>query len=108
VSAYGNNAYVDNVNVTTTTGIKTILNENFVSINPSVTSGNFMVKTSFDAPQNVKIKITDILGKEIRSIAKNNITNESFTIDLSAEANGAYLINMVTDSETYSKKIVKE
>lgn len=108
VSAYGNNAYVDNVNVTTTTGIKTILNENAVSINPSVTSGNILVKTSFDTPQNVTVKITDVLGREIKSISKNNISNDSFTIDLSAEANGAYFVNMIAGSETYSKKIVKE
>jgi len=108
VSAYGNNAYVDNVNVTTTTGIKTILNENAMSINPSVTSGTILVKTSFDTPQNVTIKITDVLGREIKSISKNNISNDSFTIDLSAEANGAYFVNMIAGSETYSKKIVKE
>ncbi|WP_172278063.1 S8 family peptidase [Chryseobacterium sp. LAM-KRS1] len=57
------------------------------------------------APKNSTFNVYDLSGKKIQSGTIN--TNEA-SVDLSSNANGIYIIEVKTDKETISKKIIKE
>ena len=63
----------------------------------------------FEIPGNyqgndLRFEISDLMGKKLKSISKNVSTGE---IDFSNLKNGTYIIRVITDKKTITKKIVK-
>ena len=107
VSAFGNNAYIDNVNLTVTTGINNLDNDRYIAVTNGDAAGMFHVKTSFSNPQTIKIVVTDVLGRQMDVVSKAGVTNDDISIDLANAAKGTYLINVITDSGSLSKKVIR-
>lgn len=82
---------------------------NSFNIIPNPSNGLVSVSFFINNTQDVKVFITDYLGRVIESKAvKSNIGENNIPFDLSSYNSGLYLITLVTDSFTETKKIVKE
>ncbi len=79
-----------------------LLKEN-ITVFPNPTKGQVKI-TSSDTI--LSCRIADISGKNIRQHSKLNTNN--YTIDLSGNPKGVYMITIVTDKETITKKVIKE
>lgn len=101
VSAYGNNLFVDNINVASSNSI----NEEeqiAVSIYPNPATDNFTVK--LDEASNVSIQVVDVQGKVV---ASQNVTGQTeTTVDASALAAGIYTVLVSTENGVATKKVV--
>jgi len=102
VNGYGNNVYLDDINITSSinSGIKT-LNNNVINLYPNPAS-SFVFIDGIDI-NNTTINIVDITGKNI----KTNITNSNL-IDISNLEKGVYFVVISNDKEKLISKFIKE
>ena len=82
---------------------------NSFNIIPNPSSGLVSLSFLLDKPQDINLNIFDYLGrliedKEVKGIQGSN----EIDLDLSSYNSGLYLITIVTDSFTETKKIIKE
>lgn len=99
-SAYGNNCYVDLINISGVVGIE---NQNSVSqelvIYPNPTDGKVTVLNA----ENSEISVFNILGQNILKINKAGVQN---TIDLTGLTQGNYFIKVTNGNSVTTKKVV--
>jgi hypothetical protein len=105
-SQYGDQMYLDDINITGVTGISTNDLASFVSVFPNPSNGMVYVNTSLPSSENVEIHIYDVLGRTIALVKQNDVTNTSFTFDLSDKTNGVYFVEIRTEEHFVTKKLV--
>ncbi len=82
---------------------------NSFDVVPNPSSGMLSVSISLDKVQDIKVFITDYLGRVLENKTVKSIQGENtIPLDLSSYNSGLYLISLVTDSFTETKKIIKE
>ncbi|HNR21242.1 MAG TPA: T9SS type A sorting domain-containing protein [Bacteroidia bacterium] len=108
VSDYGNNGYVDNVNVTITTGVTDAAIENSLSIFPNPAKDLVSVTAQLNKADDVTITIYDVTGRVIYTNELNNVTTINSKIDVNAFAKGTYILEVSTTEENIVRKIVVE
>jgi hypothetical protein len=80
-----------------------------LSIYPNPTSSKFNVAFSTENASNVSLRVVDFAGKLVYSndfVGNSNSINEH-VIDLTNQAEGLYILQIATDKNTISRKIVR-
>ncbi|MCY7408712.1 MAG: T9SS type A sorting domain-containing protein [Chitinophagales bacterium] len=90
-----------------TVSITDINNNIAFNIFPNPTSDLLTITTTKTLNNRVTITITDISGK-ILSEQKENFLNGNCSIDVSAFSQGIYLMNILSEKNSYAAKFVKE
>jgi hypothetical protein len=91
--------------VITTVGIADNSIDNTVMIYPNPSSGVFTVELLGSKPQTTSVKVFDVLGQ---LIYQSEITSAKGIINLSAQANGIYFIQMKTATGLHTMKVMKQ
>jgi photosystem II stability/assembly factor-like uncharacterized protein len=106
-SGYGNDLYVDNINIYNALGITgNSINTNSVKIYPNPSNGEFSIDLKDMDNTNVAISIYDAMGALItKSSVVTDGTEQHFSFDLSGHAKGLYLIKIATDKTTVNRII---
>jgi len=87
-------------------GIKEIHEDNFASIYPNPSAGEFIVEATFEKNNPLNISVTDALGRIIFSSAEMP-QNKIIRIRLNKEtANGIYFLKAYNSAQSFSGKIV--
>ncbi|HNU47522.1 MAG TPA: T9SS type A sorting domain-containing protein [Bacteroidia bacterium] len=102
VSGYGNNAYIDNVNVSLSTGINEVANTVF-ELYPNPTTGIVTIRTKTQN-SDYKIHFSDISGKEV--FVNTRIEGNIIKADFSTCSNGTYFAEIQTPNGTERSKFV--
>jgi hypothetical protein len=105
LSAYGNNGYIDDINITQNVGVGENSVTETISVYPIPSTGNVNVKLSQLNASTFTLTITDIAGKTISSTENVN-NNGTLNVDLSGLQNGSYLINIETPGQKIIKKVI--
>jgi len=105
LSAYGNNGYIDDINITQNVGVGENSVTETISVYPIPSTGNVNVKLSQLNASTFTLTITDIAGKTI-SRTENVNNNGTLNVDLSGLQNGSYLINIETPGQKIIKKVI--
>jgi hypothetical protein len=105
ISGYGNNGYVDDVNLTTTVGIGENAVEQSINVYPMPSTGNVSITVDKIQSSNFTVIITDVAGKLI-SREENVQNNGTLNVDLSAQENGTYFVTLETQGQRIIKKVV--
>lgn len=107
VSKYGNNLFVDNINVLNTTSINE--NESSVGVNiyPNPFSNIATIAFYNKENQNVIINIFDAYGKQISQINKGELAAGDYTeqFDGSNLPAGIYFVNIISGNSSVTKKV---
>jgi len=103
IDAYGNtNSCQSVIRINATSDLQNLFSQKII-IYPNPTTGFIYVKNDMEDIKNIKIfDQTGIKLQDIDKITKN------LTIDLSYYAKGIYFIQVITDKNIYTKKIVKQ
>lgn len=106
VSNYGNNFYVDDINVkTSTVGIAEIQNKPTFNVFPNPTTSTITIQSNSDF-QNAEIRIINALGKtEMQKLISNTNTT---VLDVSTLSNGIYFVEIQSNNNFYTQKIIKQ
>lgn len=104
-SNYGNNMYIDDINLNVTTSIAESLLDKAVKVYPTLTSGMINVDANFTSEVNLKVAVYNALGQEITSNSYGKTLGGQFNIDLTNVANGNYTVKVFTDEAAIVKSI---
>lgn len=103
VSAYGNNMFLDNINVDALSSVTENQAVAF-AVYPNPASNNFTVK--LDESSEASITMIDVQGKVV---ATQNVAGQSSTqVDVTALAPGIYTVLVSTENGVATKKVVVE
>jgi len=107
-SKYGNNLYIDNINVATSvTGISEVNNISYANLYPNPTSSQATLELSLASSESVMINVYNNLGEIVYSEAKNNLPAGDNKITLATEglANGMYNVSVSSKQGFVTKKL---
>jgi hypothetical protein len=111
-SGYGNNYFIDNVNLRTgtVTGIEELVHGSAASLYPNPATDQVNVELNMVATAKVSFQIVNMLGQEIGQHIEKNLTagKTNTTISTSALAPGVYFMNIITDKGNLQQKFVKK
>ncbi|MCG2611156.1 T9SS type A sorting domain-containing protein [Flavobacterium sp. SM15] len=96
----GTELYFTNFNIPLSNQEFTTTSNNIITVYPNPTNSKIHIKTSNNI-EIQKIKIYDLLGKEIHGLIQNNDELELSGID-----NGIYFLKIFTDKSIYTRKII--
>jgi hypothetical protein len=77
----------------------------YVQVYPNPGSGIFHLNISMPTTEKVRISISNIMGQEIAKIHNGLLGNNYFSVDLSSQAAGVYLLKVSTDNQVVTKRI---
>jgi len=104
-SNYGNNMYIDDINLNVTTSIAENELEKAILVYPTLTSGIVNIDANFTKEVNLKVAVYNALGQEVVSNVYGKTLGGQFNIDLSKVANGNYSVRIFTDEAAIVKTI---
>lgn len=110
-SDYGNNLYIDNVNITglnTTTGINTVETANSIKVYPNPLSNAADVEFILASATEVRVIIHNILGEAVFSNAMGEMNSGIHTFKLDAQNlnAGIYFITLNAGTSNITKKVI--
>lgn len=106
ITEWGNQLYIDNINIENNVGVNNISLDPFVKIYPNPTDGQLFVDMNFSYLENLSVKILDVLGKEIFQIQLNEVMKSILEIDLSKFSNGIYAVVLLSDHGSTTQKVM--
>ncbi len=106
LSDYGNNLYVDKINLSGFVATKNADFAKFVNVFPSLTSGNVNANISLEKATDLTIAITNMLGQTVLRQTYNNTTGGNYNFNIANEAAGAYFVTVTTEGNTVTKKVI--
>ena len=86
-------------------GISEIQQRNLI-LYPNPNDGKFTISTRDHSITAMTVRITDIQGKEIKTIECNG--KERYSFDLSGQAKGNYLVRITTGETSFVRKVIVE
>ncbi len=108
-NACGSDTAIVPVSVTSCVGIEDLSDESDVTIFPNPTKNNITVTYNNVDANTFKLEIMSIAGQVIYTETNNQFHGKfQQNIDMSRYAQGVYFVRIVTNSNTISRKIVKE
>jgi hypothetical protein len=92
--------------VVATIGLEENLLNQTLNVFPNPSNGNFRVEFQVEGLKNVELRVTTLLGQTIYVNKPGNVSGDyREDIDLSNEASGVYIIQIITDDNFVSRKI---
>jgi hypothetical protein len=110
VSGYGNNLYIDDINLTQTTTVgihENISSENLVNIYPNPFSGNAVIDLDLNEQSTVGINIYNTLGELVYSEKPGTFGagNYKFQLDGNDLPASIYYVNILINNDLVTRKI---
>jgi hypothetical protein len=89
------------------TGIKEGLAlDKYINVYPNPTSGQLTITANLPAAERVTMTITNALGQTVATVSNGNLGQNSFTVDLSSQSAGMYMLNIITAHDKVTKQIM--
>lgn len=106
-SAYGNNLYVDNINVSGVLGIAETSMINNVSVYPNPITNSATVNFNIAQENNVSIVVVNALGQSVltENLGSMAAGEQSYSLDATNLNNGFYFLNITVGNNTITKKV---
>jgi hypothetical protein len=83
-----------------------LLLERYIHLYPNPTSGTLTITANLPSQERVVMTITNALGQTITTVSNGNLSQNTFTVDLSGKASGIYMLNIISTGEKITKRIL--
>lgn len=110
-SAYGNNLFVDDINISGATGVITIDAEEAAEarIMPNPVRDNMVLEFTMNKATDANINIVNALGQQIQQVANSSFEGtNTLEINTSNLVSGVYFLNITSETGTTTKRFVVE
>ncbi|HMX38926.1 MAG TPA: Omp28-related outer membrane protein [Saprospiraceae bacterium] len=84
LSGFGNNFYIDNINITTTTSVNTVPGLTAANIAPNPTASSSELRFSLEQPQSLSMMVYDMEGSLVQSLHLGNLPSGDHVAPLDA------------------------
>jgi type IX secretion system substrate protein len=105
VSGYGNNAFVDDINIHWPLGITENHADNSISVYPSLSSGIVNVDVKSAEISKAGIVVCNNVGKAVKGISVSGNGAGKYILDLKNISSGVYFVKVTVNNETVTKQI---
>jgi hypothetical protein len=105
-NGYGNNTYIDNINITSNVGLDEISGVDF-HIFPNPTSSMVTFRVPKVLPNDATITLTNQVGQTLQVLTEDMLSNNGFNLDLSNYERGLYFIAVNTEGKSTIKRLIK-
>ncbi len=106
ITDYENNLFIDDINITITTGINKINDGLAITLSPNPANGLLNVKVDTKTQQHITLKVINNLGQLMMTEKINTNSSLNKKLDVSHLSNGIYQVAVETDGKTYVEKLV--
>jgi len=107
LSDYGNNMYIDDINITGAVGIDENTFTQSVNVYPVPSKGIVFVDLSSVKSTSATISVTDITGRLVNQF-EATLSGEPLSIDLSNQQSGTYFVKVKSADQEMIRKIILE
>lgn len=106
-SAYGNNLYVDNINVSATVGVEENNLVNGINVYPNPMTDLASVDFNLSTDNNVSIVLVNTVGQLVKTENLGNMSAgiHTYQLDASSLSNGLYFLNITVGNSVITKKV---
>lgn len=106
-SAYGNLAWVDNVNINSTTSVVNINKDVTVNVYPNPAKENVNISFNLTEKSNVQVQILDATGRLVKDVANQTMGAGTQTLNVSTAdlAAGIYNVKFQTESGSHIERL---
>jgi PKD repeat protein len=105
-----NNFYVDDINITSLTGINEIPLVSGIQVFPNPATDRITVEFDLSDTKDIELELKDVLGRTIKTNPKGNFQagHHSVELPLNDIAKGIYFVSIKSNAQTLTKKIIVE
>ena len=109
-SAYGNNLFLDNINITDVISITNVAKEAAeVRIMPNPVSSQMTLEFTMENTADANINIVNALGQQVQQVANGSFSGTNvLEVNTSELAAGVYFVNIVTEQGKTTKRFVRQ
>jgi hypothetical protein len=109
-SGFGNNLYVDNVNISSSSSVVDLLNNVSLNIYPNPMKDNATIDITLANSDKVSIIVYNMLGETVKTIDAGTLSAGSHSIQMNASTldAGVYFVKVISGQSSVSKKVVLE
>ena len=106
-SGFGNNLYVDNINISQVTGVEESNLVTGVNVYPNPMANYASVDFNLTSDNNVSIVLVNTVGQLVQSENLGNMSAgiHTYQMDASSLSNGLYFLNITVGNSTITKKV---
>lgn len=105
-SNYGNNMFIDDIQIMNTTDINDGDATSSINVFPSPVNTMCVVQTQLLNAETAVISVMNVLGEVVHSENVTGVSNGRFELDMSKYSDGTYFINVLADNNaSFVKKI---
>jgi PKD repeat protein len=79
--------------------------DKYINVYPNPNTGIFTISASLPTREKVRISVTNMLGQEIAVIHNGILDTNNFQVDLTSQSSGIYMLNIVSNNQTLTKRI---
>lgn len=108
ISGYGNNMYLDDINIESSTGIGENATPISIAVYPTITSGDVYINMNNITSNSNVVSVFDAAGKLVESFETSANSNSQVYINLGKYQSGVYMIQVEADSQKIVKKVILE
>lgn len=105
----GNNIYIDDINISGTTGVEDLANGIDFNIYPNPIEENTVIAMSLTEKKDISIKIMDVLGRDIATVFSGTLNEGEHQFNVGENtklSSGIYFVNVTMQGKSFSKKMI--
>ena len=104
ISDYENFLYLDDINISNSTGIDEANANSSITIFPNPNNGNFNIDIKNTDNEKIAINIFNSIGQSVYQV-NNKTINGVYNLDLTNQSSGIYFVQIIKGNATYQKRI---
>ncbi len=106
ISAYGNNAYVDNINITDgTVSIPVTIFNSGVELYPNPARSEAYLNANLAKASDLQVTLLNSIGAVVKTYSFDKVTNQILKLDLNGLAKGSYVVNVTSGSDVFNTRL---
>jgi hypothetical protein len=106
INDYENNLYIDDINITNTTGISSADLGGMFTLFPNPTNGLVTLNISLPQQERLQITITNALGQVVEHTEAGNTYGGQFNFDLATQPEGMYFVQIRAGEAVSTKRLI--
>ncbi len=106
ITEYENNLYIDDINLTNSTGISSAALGSMVTLFPNPTNGMVTLNISLPEAERLQVVVTNSLGQVVDQFEQGSTYGGQYQLNLEAQAEGMYFVQIRAGEAVTTQRIV--